>query len=783
MSDLAKIQDGNVAAASSDKSSSGAGLYRKGSDPFANSHSKKDNSHGGSKSGGGAQGRGKAKRGVPVKAGKDLGSLHSALRPGRQVCYCNARRHALLHNCLSCGKVICEQEGEGACLFCGGDPHAEGSSAAAIAEASRRAERLLEFDRSAAKRTAVIDDQADYFGHAAADVWLSEQERAAAAEAQQARDAAAERRRRELRVTLDFDVGVVRRDDTEAAAAAAARDGADASASADADRQETFAQTLPRARAAATAAGTVLARTYAGAAHTHLSNGSTSADRTSSLAAGGRADGGLRNPSLATRALFVPRAQRHSAAASGGDGVVSRAQAEGLSHSVCKVQHDNPWLEALLQAEEESEGGFLEGLAERGNAERQAQSVDAAVNGGGAGPGAGLNAGPGVAACGSGDGDRCGNAQGQRAGTLNGATLESSAATAEASGGACLSMHQPWASLLVHGIKKVEGRSWRTAHRGWLWIAATAREPDDAEIAEVEARCAAHHAATAPHAAPLAFPSAYPTAALLGGVYVTDCLSQEEYRSSFPQGEENSSAYVFLCAQPRTLTLPIAVKGSHKIWHLEKDVAAAARNSLRAPTAAPTAALTAAPTAAPTAPATKATPAPPLDLLGASAASQLGRPAATIALKPIKGRNVRVLQDGLVLLKGVLDVEAQQGIVQLCRDLGVSAAGFYAPKTRDGAMHLHMMCLGKHWNPVTNRYEDVRSNVDSRRVPPLPPSLWSIVADAAAAATDACASIPAVRPGICLANFYSHAGRLGMHQARARPARYQPPTPPQRRAA
>lgn len=24
----------------------------------------------------------------------------------------------------------------------------------------------------------------------------------------------------------------------------------------------------------------------------------------------------------------------------------------------------------------------------------------------------------------------------------------------------CLTMHQPWASLLVHGIKRVEGRSW-----------------------------------------------------------------------------------------------------------------------------------------------------------------------------------------------------------------------------------------------------------------------------------------------------------------------------------
>ncbi|KAJ0769957.1 putative ASCH domain, PUA-like superfamily, activating signal cointegrator 1 [Helianthus annuus] len=24
----------------------------------------------------------------------------------------------------------------------------------------------------------------------------------------------------------------------------------------------------------------------------------------------------------------------------------------------------------------------------------------------------------------------------------------------------CLTMHQPWASLLVYGIKRIEGRSW-----------------------------------------------------------------------------------------------------------------------------------------------------------------------------------------------------------------------------------------------------------------------------------------------------------------------------------
>lgn len=31
---------------------------------------------------------------------------------------------------------------------------------------------------------------------------------------------------------------------------------------------------------------------------------------------------------------------------------------------------------------------------------------------------------------------------------------------------AVLSMHQPWASLLVYGIKRIEGRTWPTDHRG-----------------------------------------------------------------------------------------------------------------------------------------------------------------------------------------------------------------------------------------------------------------------------------------------------------------------------
>ena len=37
----------------------------------------------------------------------------------------------------------------------------------------------------------------------------------------------------------------------------------------------------------------------------------------------------------------------------------------------------------------------------------------------------------------------------------------------------CISMHQPWASLMVHGFKRFEGRAWTTKYRGPLWVHAT----------------------------------------------------------------------------------------------------------------------------------------------------------------------------------------------------------------------------------------------------------------------------------------------------------------------
>ncbi|KAJ8790390.1 hypothetical protein J1605_021467 [Eschrichtius robustus] len=92
-------------------------------------------------------------------------------------------------------------------------------------------------------------------------------------------------------------------------------------------------------------------------------------------------------------------------------------------------------------------------------------------------------------------------------------------------GGWCLSMHQPWASLLVRGIKRVEGRSWYTPHRGRLWIAATAKRPSPQEVSELQTTYLLLRGKD------VEFPNDYPSGCLLGCVDLTDCLSQKQFKN------------------------------------------------------------------------------------------------------------------------------------------------------------------------------------------------------------------------------------------------------------
>ncbi|XP_049814796.1 activating signal cointegrator 1 [Schistocerca nitens] len=140
--------------------------------------------------------------------------------------------------------------------------------------------------------------------------------------------------------------------------------------------------------------------------------------------------------------------------------------------------------------------------------------------------------------------------------------------------GYCLSMHQPWASLLVAGIKQHEGRMWYTAHRGRLWIAATAKPPLQEDIKEVENMYEVLKGDR------IKFPSSYPTSCLLGCVNVVDCLPQEEYRERYPDGE-SESPFVFICEDPQELPIRFPIQGKHKIYKLDPKIHQAAQKSLQ----------------------------------------------------------------------------------------------------------------------------------------------------------------------------------------------------------
>lgn len=38
---------------------------------------------------------------------------------GRHKCNCQASKHGLINNCVSCGRIVCKQEGSGPCIVCG----------------------------------------------------------------------------------------------------------------------------------------------------------------------------------------------------------------------------------------------------------------------------------------------------------------------------------------------------------------------------------------------------------------------------------------------------------------------------------------------------------------------------------------------------------------------------------------------------------------------------------------------------------------------------------------
>nr|XP_023901263.1 uncharacterized protein LOC112013105 isoform X2 [Quercus suber]POE49818.1 alpha-ketoglutarate-dependent dioxygenase alkb [Quercus suber] len=142
----------------------------------------------------------------------------------------------------------------------------------------------------------------------------------------------------------------------------------------------------------------------------------------------------------------------------------------------------------------------------------------------------------------------------------------------------------------------------------------------------------------------------------------------------------------------------------------------------------------------------------------------------------LEGQNGFVLRAGLVLLKSYISFSDQVKIVKKCRDLGLGPGGFYQPGYRDGAkLRLKMMCLGKNWDPETGNYGDHRP-VDEAKPPTIPAEFYQLVKKSIedshsliqknSKSSNVESILPWMSPNICLVNYYSENGRLGLHQDR-----------------
>lgn len=127
-------------------------------------------------------------------------------------------------------------------------------------------------------------------------------------------------------------------------------------------------------------------------------------------------------------------------------------------------------------------------------------------------------------------------------------------------------------------------------------------------------------------------------------------------------------------------------------------------------------------------------------------------------MAPMRPAGIEVHPDALHL-PAVLAPREQRRLAARCLAIGNGPAGWYVPRVRGGGlMRVRMVCLGRHWNARTYRYEAARSDHDGRTVLPLPADMAALASRVAAAAGMRLA------PDVCILNHYEADGRMGLHQ-------------------
>lgn len=121
----------------------------------------------------------------------------------------------------------------------------------------------------------------------------------------------------------------------------------------------------------------------------------------------------------------------------------------------------------------------------------------------------------------------------------------------------CLTLHQPWAQLIIHGPKRIENRNWPTDYRGPLLIHAGKSRKSLASAGMGLGRYAREAIDRLPPENELPF------GAIIGRVYLSDCVPVSQVRGQpFAEGP-----WCWLLDEPEAFR-PYLIGGQQGLWEV-----------------------------------------------------------------------------------------------------------------------------------------------------------------------------------------------------------------------
>ncbi len=121
-----------------------------------------------------------------------------------------------------------------------------------------------------------------------------------------------------------------------------------------------------------------------------------------------------------------------------------------------------------------------------------------------------------------------------------------------------ITVKQPWASLIAHGIKDIENRSWSTKFRGRVLIHAAAKGEKRSwgSLSDIQSSKLLQSGSSLNKTS---F-SNLPTGSIIGSIEIVDCVMNH------PSVWAEKGVYNWVLANPKLFPEPIPAKGKLSFW-------------------------------------------------------------------------------------------------------------------------------------------------------------------------------------------------------------------------